>query len=860
MEIDKRTIKDLQEKLNKDNFATLLDIEKEDIKDGTLTIPKEVEFIPKELKSKIKELGITKINFEKDSQLLTIDEKCFEECNELEYITFENCSRLEQLQNFTFRGCQHLKNVSFNNCSSLKSLGQNCFTNCKSIESYNFENCTSLTQIDEFAFSNNTKLKHFDFSQLKNLQNIKNGAFANCENLEICNFSQNDKLETIQPYAFGFTKSLKEIIFPKNTKKSLSNITLCSYAFNHCAIENLDLENTNVEQIKPQAFINCTQLKTINLLGCKSFANTHNIFQNCKGIKTIDCRNTNINTKFLSELPKLQEVKISSNFHDFDEIYFKQLTNSVIFCVYDNNDKVILRFNSLDKNFADYRIGTIDILAEMQKNNTKVPLVIANSIRDVDSLKIVIKNKHNISQIAEQVFGNASSNDDTTHNAILLLSLLGYFGFEKPTNKQKLDSNLISYKNLLAKDFLIHKIQKSNPQYSGEKIASMMKKEIVRAKVQQYQNKLARGETLQFLIHQFLLNNLAQNKETAQKFINECKLANLNSTTAKIEMAQFIVNNFDKILDNKIATLDINEPHDEKIPICKDGTLRFYKILQNFGQVYTQSNKEIISRKINQRLNLEDFEQCKNYTNIHSGNEKLAILCANCCMSEEQFEQAQNIFETGKKIANKQVLEICKDIDTDIHYEFIGKDNPLSIVLGNITNCCQRIGGVGEECMKTGATNEKSGFVVFKHKDNIIGQSWVWYDDKSKTIALDNIEVPDIYNKFVNKEKSKEVSDCIERTCTNFLFTMRHKGYDVENVIIGHSSSDIQNLQDNYHKEQNVTNIIHCPFQKNGEPIYSDVSKSGQFVVYRGGKRIEKNTKLDLETELKKLSNPEQTK
>jgi hypothetical protein len=87
-------------------------------------------------------------------------------------------------------------------------------------------------------------------------------------------------------------------------------------------------------------------------------------------------------------------------------------------------------------------------------------------------------------------------------------------------------------------------------------------------------------------------------------------------------------------------------------------------------------------------------------------------------------------------------------------FKVLDKDDPLGAVLGNLTGCCQRLGGAGEECVYDGYNNPKSGFLaVFKGKQ-IIAQSWLRVGT-SGILYLDNIEANSIYDENYSEEKPK---------------------------------------------------------------------------------------------------------
>ena len=145
--------------------------------------------------------------------------------------------------------------------------------------------------------------------------------------------------------------------------------------------------------------------------------------------------------------------------------------------------------------------------------------------------------------------------------------------------------------------------------------------------------------------------------------------------------------------------------------------------------------------------------------------------------------------------------------------------------------------------MVVGATNVNSGFVTINQGKKILAQGWVWYDPKTYTFAIDNIEVPEIMNKIVNKEKKEEVANCIQRFCDNAVKTMNENGHKVLNVVIGASRTDVECLDENYVLEKDKEKMMECPFYAKGENgneerVYSDVSKKGQYVVYKEGKRV----------------------
>jgi len=76
----------------------------------------------------------------------------------------------------------------------------------------------------------------------------------------------------------------------------------------------------------------------------------------------------------------------------------------------------------------------------------------------------------------------------------------------------------------------------------------------------------------------------------------------------------------------------------------------------------------------------------------------------------------------------------------------LNSNDPLCVILGDLSHCCQKRGGVGEACMLEGLRNPKSTFLVFEEmqKDyaKFVGQAWIW-EGHDGNLVLDNIELAD---------------------------------------------------------------------------------------------------------------------
>ena len=150
---------------------------------------------------------ITDISFPSD--LVSIDENAFDECENLTNVDFSKCSNLLMIGNDAFRFTGVIK-LDFSNCTNLCSVGKGAFACCE-----------SLTNVD--------------FGENKNLRSIGEQAFNHCTSLTTVDLSRCTKLHTIEKWSFNDT-GLTSIIIPRS-----------------------------VASIGNSAFANCPKLKNIKI-------------------------------------------------------------------------------------------------------------------------------------------------------------------------------------------------------------------------------------------------------------------------------------------------------------------------------------------------------------------------------------------------------------------------------------------------------------------------------------------------------------------------------------------------------------------------------------------------------------------
>ncbi len=296
-----------------------------------------------------------------------------------------------------------------------------------------------------------------------------------------------------------------------------------------------------------------------------------------------------------------------------------------------------------------------------------------------------------------------------------------------------------------------------------------------------------------------------------------------------------------------------------------DGYTRDYLCIahNNFENILKNYPNRVVNGNFQNSLLTPEFVAMHsreiNYTNINEGNEKLAKIVGKYGYTQEQFEQIQRIYDKAKTIKNSYIIEADRiQSENGINFRILDKDDPLGFVLGDITNCCQHIGGVGESCVDDGYTNPNAGFLVFEEnildekgkstgETRILGQAYIWYDPQTKTVCYDNIEIPHkIIAEMRNHEKgisSKSLMNIIEKSAEAIISGMKKRGIEVDSVTTGTGYNDVnKELRERFGKPITEPKAKHRGY--NG---YSDAG-GGQYI-------LKSNNKYKLHLNQKQLDN-----
>jgi len=123
-------------------------------------------------------------------------------------------------------------------------------------------------------------------------------------------------------------------------------------------------------------------------------------------------------------------------------------------------------------------------------------------------------------------------------------------------------------------------------------------------------------------------------------------------------------------------------------------------------------------------------------------NPVLAAICMEHGVKENAFNEALEI--SAKPPAVKNIPDITiEGTQFDLPgatFKRLAANDVRGLFLGEMTDCCQSIGGAGAKCAKHGFISENSGFYVVENaKGRVVGQTWAWRGEKGE-LVFDSLE------------------------------------------------------------------------------------------------------------------------
>lgn len=700
------------------------------------------------------------------------------------------------------------------------------------------------TSVGEGAFKDCYNLKTITIS--KSVTSIRKGAFCCCSNLQ--SVSLPEGLTFIGEGAFCGCSNLQSISLPK----SITSIS--AYAFSDCSIlQSMSIPNS-VTSIEKGAFCGCSRLRSISIPKSVTFIGSYAFF-NCLSLQYIS-------------LPEGLTSIGEGAFYGCSNLRFVRLPESLTSIGY----RTFYRCWNLQSVFIPKGVSSVNEFAFDGRSSLKnivlengIKCININAFSDVDIKYIYFdKKNHNIilsTQKDPELEKKCLRKDFTAENYYLAMNQNYKDNFIQLSNwkeekKIKFIPPEFTLKILPSGEMPKYFINKNHLRWKKlvetlgfDKLENSEKNNFLPDLMKIYYAiggfSESQGESEK--AYEYILNHVAVSKnpnatpqEIGQEIHSRFSRLTLNGEYCK-EFAQFFMKYYKTNPDFMNFSLKDNagELMDSTDYLCYAHN-SFKTILKNYPNRVVNGNEKralLTPRFVAEHCSIVE------YVDVQEGNELLAETVGKYGYDQRQFNHIQEIYDRAKKIKDVHFIEADKSLGTNgICFRILEKDDPLGFVIGDITNCCQHIGGNGESCVVDGYTNPEAGFIVFEEhltnengnpidKTRILGQAYVWYDSKTKTVCLDNIEIPHKVSSELNNKAKKEKGLSIEnlisavKECAEAIIRkMNEKEVKVERVTIGQEYNCLnQGISQHFKK---VTN----PKTQNREGIYTDAGKV-QYII-----------------------------
>ena len=127
-------------------------------------------------------------------------------------------------------------------------------------------------------------------------------------------------------------------------------------------------------------------------------------------------------------------------------------------------------------------------------------------------------------------------------------------------------------------------------------------------------------------------------------------------------------------------------------------------------------------------------------------------------MTRDEFEKAQNIYNFASN--DSEFKYVGKKVGKYTYRWLEGRD-PYNLILGNLVNCCAKVGGAGEDIMVQSMVNPKiKNLVVYKGSE-IIAKTTVYKNNDY--LLCNNIEIKDsiMFSDKTTDDMLNEILDVI---------------------------------------------------------------------------------------------------
>lgn len=155
----------------------------------------------------------------------------------------------------------------------------------------------------------------------------------------------------------------------------------------------------------------------------------------------------------------------------------------------------------------------------------------------------------------------------------------------------------------------------------------------------------------------------------------------------------------------------------------------------------------------------------------------------------EMFDNVNNYINQAKP-KNKELFKLNLSFN-DFQFKVLDDLDPLHFKIGIDTDCCQRIGGAGEESAIDSFINPLAGVLALYKNHALLSQSYFHYIPEHNGYILDNIEYNESEVKKHDKSIKNEQSSWLANVYKEYGKLIQQKHPDINYIKIGKDYSKI---------------------------------------------------------------------
>lgn len=238
----------------------------------------------------------------------------------------------------------------------------------------------------------------------------------------------------------------------------------------------------------------------------------------------------------------------------------------------------------------------------------------------------------------------------------------------------------------------------------------------------------------------------------------------------KIGIAKKLLNCI-SVIKNAGGINKIKEKYDNVIKAMKEGGF----VSQNF-----EKNINFVIRLFNSNQEINP---------AHPNFRKIFDIISTIETDIQTIEMSAETQELLKNYQKKdsRLFDLNYNIDNNLRFRVLADKDPRILRIGIETNCCQRIGGAGEEAAKQSFVNPLAGVLILEWLDEndewkLLTQSYFHYVPRSNGYILDNVEY--------NKSNCTKSGVDLEKSYALLAAKIKEK-LDVDYFLAGKSYSKI---------------------------------------------------------------------